>query len=689
MPVNASYRLPILALFGAAALVACTSGARDAADPVARAQAHLAAGNADSATSTLEAGGARDALDPATACLLGRLYRERGTIQGRLLSQEILEAARARHPQDLDVSMELATTYFAQGFYPDAVRGFREVLEREPARCDARTLLGLYHYRSWKRMNEYRDDLGVARRELRAAFSCDPGNAEIALCALVAGYALGDSIAGECDSLVARFSSRSEFRLMRGSLAFEAARYEACASDYAAAFALMDDTSRAVFESLTHVLGAHDDARFRSATAEVQEDFQRGLWLVADPDPTTVVNPRALEHVYRLFIADCLYSNHPTGKRGWETDRGEAFVRFGRPIDIDYNMGEGFINGKVETWSFATDGLFHQLVFVDEYLNGNPRIPYAADLTLHFMRHFPAATTLPPDATEIPAFVDAYAFRDDDMTGSIYLAMAIDTEALREVVDLSKVDRFLVRAAYFDEVWAREGGISDSVRASDLHETRSTRGRAFEVVRRLRVPCDRYHVAMAFEDPFGLARAAGRRDVSAVRFAGDGLCVSDVLLFREEGPARRGGADDTAIERGGRRMRPNVERQYREGERLRAYVEIYNLALVTDAATRVSRYDLRYAIFSARAESDPAWVDWGRRAVEWAGFGDDDEAVISQTFRREGRAHDDRETIAIDIDALDDGRYQLLVEVTDQRSGQRAVAHAPFWKEAATGGRAD
>jgi hypothetical protein len=197
------------------------------------------------------------------------------------------------------------------------------------------------------------------------------------------------------------------------------------------------------------------------------------------------------------------------------------------------------------------------------------------------------------------------------------------------------------------------------------------------MVRHLRVPCDRYHVAMAFEDPFGIARAVGRRDADALRFADDRLAVSDVLLFRGGDPA----PGEIAIERGGTRMRPNVERQVTRGERLHAYVEIYNLALATRGTQRASIYDLRFAIFPARSETDPDWVDWGRRAIGWTGIGDDEDAVISQTFRREGRAHDDRESIAIDVDVLDDGRYELVVEVQDQRSGARAVAHAPFWKD--------
>jgi GWxTD domain-containing protein len=650
----------------AAIYLACSSTARE------QAATHVALGDAGAREST------RDDEDAQQAVDAGRSYRDRNTIHGRLLSQRVLEAARADHPDDIEVTMELAKTYFAQGFYPDAVRIFRDVLARDPGRCDARTLLGLYHYQNWKRMNEYTNDLAAARRELRAAVVCDSSNADVAFRYLVAGYARGDSIDAECERFIARFPALPEFRFMRGTLAFEARRYEACARDYAHAFDLLDDDTRAVYQSLTHVLAADDDERYRDASEEVQADFQRGLWLVSDSDPTTAVNPRFLEHTYRLFVADCLYSNAPTGKRGWATDRGEAFVRWGQPFHVDYSMGDGFATGKVETWSFITSGIFHRLVFVDEFLNGNPRIPYAADLTLFDMRYSPATTTLLPDEIEVPGAVETYAFRDEEMTTSIYLAMSVDADAWRASTDLSKVDRFVVRGAYFNDLWIREGGFSDSVRASDLRETRSKDGGAFEVVRRLRLPCDRYHLAIALETPDALARSVCRRDADASRFVGDGLVMSDVLLFRDDA-----GAAETAgtIERGGATMHPHVARRYANGERLRAYVEIYNLSLATRARTRESSYDLRFAIFPADQEDGLGWVDWGRRAAEWAGFGDDDDAVISQTFRRTGRAHHDSESMAINVDVLDPGCYELLVEAKDRRSGERAVVRTPFWKE--------
>lgn len=673
------YRSQILCttwLIAVAACLACRSAPGSPSDPIRDADARLSLGNTSGARPS-------DARDAQQAVLLGRRYRDRDTIRDRLLSQRVLETARAHHPDDFEVKMDLAKTYFAQGFYPDAVRIFRDVLAQDPHRCDARTLLGLYHYQNWKRMNEYTNDLDAARRELRAAVACDSSNADVAFRYLVAGYARGDRIGAECDCFVARFPAHPEFRFMRGTVAFEARRFESCAQDYAQALDLLDDTTRAVYESLTHVLAADDDARYRDATDAVRADFQRGLWLVSDPDPTTPVNPRSLEHMYRLFVADCLYSNAPTGKHGWATDRGEAFVRWGRPLDSEYSMGDGFASGKVETWSFITDGVFHRLVFVDEFLNGNPRIPYAADFTLFDMRHSPASTTLKSDAVEVPGVMDAYAFRDEGLMTSLYLAMAVDAEALRRALAPKTTDHYVVRGSYFDALWIREGGFSDSVSTSGLRETRTRTGPTLEIVRRLRVPCDRYHLAIALESPDARARSVCRRDADAARFAGDDLAMSDVLLFVDShaSTGSKSSGAEAAIERGGTTMFPNVARQFANGERLRAYVEIYNLSLATRAGVRESSYDLRFAIFPADDKEGPAWVDWGRRAADWAGFGDDDDAVIAQTFRRAGRAHDDSETMAIDVDVLDPGRYELLVEVRDRLSGESTVMHAPFWKE--------
>lgn len=652
----------VAAMLGASTSAAATSVA-------GRAQSMLAAGDTTGAIRLLE-GQYRHAHSPEPSILLGRLYRERGTIIGRLRSQGVLENARARFGHDPDVCMELGRTYFAQHFFPDAVSCFREVLAADPTRCDARYLLGLYHFQNWKRMNEYTDDLDDARRELRAVTSCDTTNADAAFKYLVTRFADGDTATTEATTFVDRFPDRPEFRLFRGTLYYDARRFHASATDYARGLALLDDATRAAYGDVERIMSYREKDRIEAISAGRRPDAVRSYWLNADPDPTTPINERELEHVRRMFVADALYSNAPSHKRGWETDRGEAFIKLGPPLSIKRSLGDDESSGKVEIWTYVLHGVLHQFLFVDEYLNGNPRIPYSMDVLLSYLRHSSNRSLYRPRAAAIPGIVDATAFRDDAMNSSVYIAMSVDADSLRRAVDLSTVNHLLVRGAWFDDAWRRVGSFSDSLWTSDVPERRVGPRRVRDVVRRIALPFGRFHLACAMQDDGGKARAVVRADADASRFMRSDLTLSDIMLVRESGPA------SCAVNRPGARVWPRVGRTYATGQTLRVYVEIYNLSTVAHLA----RYDVRFSIYPARDDDTPVWEDWGRRAAALVGLFESDP-VIAQTFTREGRGHSGHELIGIDVDSLPAGPYDLVIDVVDRRTGARAVERTRFRRE--------
>jgi GWxTD domain-containing protein len=645
-------------------------------DPIHDAERCLARGDTLAAIRLLEHSHLADQTDPRAHVMLGRLWRERGTIEARLRSQRVLEAARARWGRDATVLLELGRTYFAQGFYPDGLTCFRAVLAQNPKNCDARFMVGLYYYLNWKRMNKFIDDLAAARRELRAVVECDPGNADAALMVLYANYTLGDTSSAECDRQLARHPDRFELYMFRGLLDFDAGRYPECAARFGRGLDVAGPAEREAFATLAPVLPAGERDRYDGALVGARATMQRGYWLGADPDPTTPVNELALEHARRMFLADMLFS-HPAGKqRGWETDRGEVFVKFGRPLTIDYTLGDDLYNGVIETWSYVLGGVFHQFMFVDEFLNGNPRIPYELDFLLSFTRHTPAMSSVESKVVSVPASADVTVFRDDDLSSSVYVAAHVDADSLRAALDFSRVDHLVARCAYFDAAWNREGGVADTSWASNVSERRSGDRRVLERVCRLSVPFDRYHVAFAFEDQAASARAVARKDADASRFSRDELAVSDILLFDPAAPLPDDAAGAT-IERGGIRMRPRVSHRYAAGQRVHVYLEAYNL----DVAGGVSAYDVRIAIYPAPDDESSSWLDWGRRAAEAVGLAHGEPAV-AQSFQREGHTHVDSESVAVDIDALRPGRYRLVVDVTDRHSGERAVAYTPLVREA-------
>src|SRR4029453_9465999 len=86
------------AVFAAGFALACAGAPPDSQSPLSRARSSLTAGDTATAIHILEKSGAHHGDDADAARLLGHLYRDQGTIQGRLLSQGTLEKACARHP---------------------------------------------------------------------------------------------------------------------------------------------------------------------------------------------------------------------------------------------------------------------------------------------------------------------------------------------------------------------------------------------------------------------------------------------------------------------------------------------------------------------------------------------------------------------------------------------------------------
>jgi len=675
-------RLPLLLLALAASIGPVRTAAAEARDPgqfVARASDMLASGDTTNAIDLLVHSNLDDHPDSRAYILLGQIWRDRGTIDGRLRSQHVLEDARARFPRDIDVLIELGRTYFAQRFFPDAVACLQKALEVDPKRCDARFLIGLYHYRNWQRLNSYTDDLDAARRQLRAAWNCDPGNVQAARLYLYARYTLADTSAREADQMLAHFPREACFQLYRGALAYDAGQFDLCGRCFERGLALLPPAGRTAYEDLSSVLPVNSANRYLESPREVREVLRRGYWVTTDPDPTTAVNERQLEHIYRVFVSDMLFSNDWTGRRGWHSDRGETFIKFGAPLKVEHTMGAGQ-DGHAETWSYIRDGEFRQFLFVDEFLNGDPRIPYDDDYVLHNMRHDAEISSVLSSIARISGLLDVSVFRDDDLHASLYAGMRIDADSLDAHALPGSTNIYLIRGAYFDAAWQREGGDSDTLWTSQLPARAVSGTRVLEFVRRLSVPFGAHRVAWSMQDEHARVRALARGDADASRFAGDQLVLSDVLLYDEAASGESGAAG--LVERGGLRMRPRIGHVFTSSDPLHSYVEVYGLNLLDGA----SDYEVRYSIFPATRAAMPAWRELLQAATGALGF-ENDDPVISQSFSRHATTHSANERIAIDISALEPGYYEMLVEVMDLNSGQHAASHTPLTVETGPVGR--
>jgi hypothetical protein len=220
----------------------------------------------------------------------------------------------------------------------------------------------------------------------------------------------------------------------------------------------------------------------------------------------------------------------------------------------------------------------------------------------------------------------------------------------------------------FNDDWEPELTAEETLSSGHLARMRSGGETFYGYVQRCEVPFAGYYVAAAFEDDERRVHALFRSRASTRRFAGSGVQLSDILLERESqaGPT---------IERGERVLRPNPWSAYAPGQRLLTYVEIYNLAMRSGA----TKYMLRYSIQESPTEAPTAWNRLGRVLKKLVGQ-EDEPPIVRQSMERRGASHRDSEPLAIDVDALPEGRYEITIRVDDLIGGTTAEISEPFYK---------
>lgn len=97
------------------------------------------------------------------------------------------------------------------------------------------------------------------------------------------------------------------------------------------ALAGLPDRERIPLENLAPVLRRRPAERYGQFADSTRAQFEETYWRLSDPLFLTEAHEQRLEHMSRVAYADLRFSAPATGLRGWETDRGVIFIRYGPP----------------------------------------------------------------------------------------------------------------------------------------------------------------------------------------------------------------------------------------------------------------------------------------------------------------------------------------------------------------------
>ncbi len=419
---------------------------------------------------------------------------------------------------------------------------------------------------------------------------------------------------------------------------------------FADALAAMPERERRAVESVARFVGAADEAAFATDSAA----FAAGFWQRRDPRLLTPHNERRLEHLARLALADLLFSEPRTGRRGWDSAKGEVAVRYGLPRweaswlanDI---VGKDF--SRYNRWVYGDPGSgpgqAFTLLFEDAFRDGDydfwssaageDEVTRARSLFARLPERFDYA---PPGRVTLP-FATA-TFRGASGRSDVVVAYAMPTGT--------------------DSGQRRSGAFLLGASGEVVAEERRAAGAEVEALTLHAAP-GAYILAVEFEASGALGFE--RAELAVPSYAA-GFGLSDVLpavlVEEEEG--------SSGLRRRGFRIVPAPGVPFAVGQPVYLYFEGYDLAPASDGGSR-------YAVEVALRPKDPAT---GLAKLARRLFGDAARGVAVE-FEGSSPERSFGEVVVLDTGRQRPGPHVLTLRLRDLGSGRTLARTADLFLE--------
>jgi GWxTD domain-containing protein len=355
-----------------------------------------------------------------------------------------------------------------------------------------------------------------------------------------------------------------------------AGREQAAAEAFEEGLKRLPDEERLRVESLAEVMRRDEAEEYLDLDEAARAEFNKRYWQLSDPLFLTQANERRLEHLSRVAYADLRFAAPEVGLRGWQTDQGIIYVRYGPPKSIasfgasPYMSGNPYAVGRRSIiWSYGVDGP----VFIFRQMPGYLNARFAGDYKFVADNYRYVQPAMYANIPSIPQMLDlpvqVSRFRGDTPDEiAVEIDAALPLEDLAEGVDLKRGEletgMFLLNREGETVVRRVKTEVLDYPESADVNEYRSWQ---------LTLPPGGPLVlAVEARDEVTWRAAASRDTFTARLFPEDSLSVSDILVADFVRPLV-----EEPRWRSDYEIWPNPALEYRSGESVHIYYEIYGL----------------------------------------------------------------------------------------------------------------
>ncbi|MEE9555080.1 MAG: GWxTD domain-containing protein [candidate division Zixibacteria bacterium] len=611
---------------------------------------------------------------PPAHHLEGKVYLDRDGIYNRRLSAESLKKAVKLEDDNPEYHYSLGQTFERQGYFNNALREYHAAARLDSA--DYRPLERISEIN--KRIGLRYDDKKYFKRSLKAssaaaAITDDPQNYYRQGIAL---YQMGDYessivILKKGIDLCVEPSDARDLLLLLGTDLVRMAKFDSALAVFETARAGMTEFAYSRLEDLRYLMSSNEYKKFESESNYNQGRIKKQYWGSVDPNPTTDVNERKLEHFSRYVHALLTFSVPDKSIEGWRTKRGEMYIRYGRPTSMNFALGSGDVDSPKWVWRYAQFPQPISLIFEDTFLNGDFDFPYpnkdwtAADYDRDSARladmlqsTIPQTFAYNPGSGPLEYFYMPKQFKGGRGKTAVEVFVTVPYPQLTYNRDgehaIAEVEwRQVLRYGSWKSADSSGTKRTYRIRASQVDNPN------LSVADRLALKAypDSLLFSISIRDTLSNHIGIDSRAMRLRDFYTGKVEISDMVLARRiDSPP-----DFEKHDRGDLMILSNLDNRYFVGESIWLYFEIYNLK--KDSLERTS-YTLKQTVREKASKGLLA----GIRGV----IGKDKLKETSISYKGSGVYTDENRILTIDVSELEPGDYAISIEITDEISGKKA-----------------
>jgi GWxTD domain-containing protein len=427
----------------------------------------------------------------------------------------------------------------------------------------------------------------------------------------------------------------------------------------------MNPDERTPYREIGQIMRKADRIRWEQTPHAARDSFDSLYWRTAQPLVFTETNELQVEFYARLTYVDHRWTDPWRGYRGYLTDMGAVYVRYGPP-DVWAVLGSNASQTviwmyRVPHFRFAFTQMsgFAHAYFADESKEAQRVNQILSPARFDNVPVYRAMDTIP---------IQAAQFRGSGDSTAIAVFGALPVRRMTESLPLATVP--LVSGALLQD--QRGAELLRDRRTETLRlggETPAVQHRSW----RLTMGPGEYVLRVEAHVPAHDRAARGVRPFAVRSYWGSWLMLSDLLVAGRVAPR-----DSTAARWSDYLIEPNAG-WFTPGQSVGLLWEVYNL--VPDDAGQVSyAVDLRFTIESVTRRSVLAEIVGGLGDALGLSAQGDDRIALHYTHTAD--ATPDRvnvEYLTVDLKDAPEGTYTIEVEVTDLRTGgsvtRRQVVH--------------